>query len=141
MPEVQESIEINASPEECYKVIWDFAKYPEFLDSVDATKVKKKKGNTCEVEFSVSVIKTVNYTVKAKGVPGESVEWQLVAGDFFKKNDGHWDLEELEDGVTLATYTLDVDMRMFVPKTVTKMLIGSNLPGMLQAFKERIESL
>ncbi len=123
MPKVQESIEIKASPAACYKVIWDFAKYPDFVDAVKAISVRKKKEKTCEVDFTLDLIKTVTYTIKAHGEPGDFVEWDLVAGQLFKKNWGRWDLEELKKGLTLATYTLDVEFSLFVPGPIAKMLV------------------
>lgn len=140
MPEVQDSIEIAATPKECHKIVWDFAKYPEFVDGVKSTKVAKKKPTSCEVDFLVSLIKEVDYSIKASCKPGEWVKWDLIEGGAFTKNSGRWDFEELDDGLTLATYTLDIEFALKVPKLIAKKLVGSSLPSMLKTFKKRIEA-
>jgi coenzyme Q-binding protein COQ10 len=140
MAKVSQTIEINASPQACYDVITDYESYPDFLPETKAIQVGKKSGNTAEVTFTIEVIKKVSYTLKMVGKPPKSVSWSMIKGEMMKSNDGGWDLEEVKSGVTKATYSIDVNLGLLVPGAVSKMLIGSNLPTMLKAFKQRIES-
>lgn len=141
MPAVSESIEIKATPKQCYAVITDYKNYPEFLKELDAIEVKSKKGNTAEVTYQINLIKKIRYTLKMTGKPHERVEWSFVEGDVMKDNHGYWEFEEIKKGVTRATYHVDITFGLFVPSLITKKLIGSNLPSMLKAYKERIESV
>lgn len=140
MPQVAESIEINASPKKCYAVITDYESYPEFLDNVGDVTVSGKKGEACEVTYGLNLIKRITYTLKMNGKPPGRVEWKFVKGDVMKKNEGHWELQEIKKGVTKATYHLDIELGLFVPGAITKKLVGKSLPDMLQSFKERIEN-
>lgn len=139
MPKVCESIEIKASSKACYDVMWDYQSYPEFVPGVSSITLAKKKKNEVDVVFGVNLIKDVIYTVHVKGTPSVSIEWHLLEGSLFKKIEGRWDLEDVKKGHTLATYTLDIEFNLYVPGVVAKTLVGSSLPGMLKAFKNRIE--
>lgn len=140
MPAVSESIEIKASPKTCYDVITDYKNYPEFLKELHHVEVKNKKGHMAEVTYQINLIKKIRYTLKMTGKPHERVEWSFVEGDVMKDNHGYWKFEEIKKGVTRATYFVDITFGLFVPSLITKKLIGSNLPTMLKAYKERIES-
>lgn len=140
MATTEQSIEIKASPKKCYEVIADYESYKEFLPDLKNVIVKNHKGDAAEVTYEISVIKTISYTLKMKGTPHSKVEWSFVKGDIMKDNHGYWELEEIKKGVTKATYHITIELPMLVPGSVTKALIGKNLPEMLNNFKKRIES-
>ncbi len=137
---VSQTIEIKATPKQCYKVLADYESYPEFLKDLKSVEIKKKKANSCEVTYHISVIKDISYTVKMNGKPDNHLSWSFVEGDFMKDNHGSWELEEIKKGVTQATYNVEVKFGLLVPGAVTKALVGNHLPQMLKAFKARIES-
>ena len=138
MAKATQSIEIKADPKDCYDVITDFGNYPQFLNETKSVEVVKKGANAWEVKFTIEVIKKVSYTLNIVGKPGKGLSWSLISGDMMKSNDGGWVLEDL-GGKTLVTYSIEVNLGLFVPGAVSKMLIGSNLPSMLEKFKKRIE--
>lgn len=141
MPSVSKTIEIKASPKRCYEVITDYENYPEFFKELHEVQVSEKKGNTALVTYEINLIKKIHYTLKMVGKPHKRVEWTFVEGDIMKDNHGFWELEEIKKGVTRATYNIDITFGLFVPSLITKKLIGFNLPAMLQACKEKVESI
>jgi len=140
MAGASQSIIIKATPKQCLDVISDYESYPEFLKEVSEVSVGKKSGNTIEVTFYLELIKKFSYTLKMVTKAPTEVTWTFVKGEVMKDNKGSWLLEDLGDGTTEATYTIDVSLGLLVPGAISKMLIGSNLPSMLKSFKERIES-
>jgi coenzyme Q-binding protein COQ10 len=140
MAKTSRSIVINATPQQCYDVIWDCRSHPQFLDELRNVKVLKDDAHDVRAEFTVKIIKEVKYTIDLHGKPGESMSWSLVKG-FFKKNDGLWTLKDLGDGKTDCTYSIDVEFGLMVPSSVVKMLQEQQLPKVLEAFKKQIESL
>lgn len=136
---VAESIEIKATPERCYGVITAYEAYPEFLPETKDVAVANKSKAGATVTYSLELIKKISYTLKMAHKPPKSVSWKLIKGDFMKKNEGEWCLDEIKKGVTRATYKIDIDLGLFVPGMISKKLIGSSLPAMMQAFKKRIE--
>ncbi len=141
MAGAKESIEINASPEVVFGVIIAYEKYPEFLDDVSAVKVLSRGDGTARIEQTLSLVKEVTMTLKLTEVENTSVRWVTEGGSkFLKKNDGSWELEDLGNGRTRATYGLDVEVGMWVPKTIINKMTGSTLPKTLEAFKKRAEA-
>ncbi len=140
MPQASSSIIVAVPPKALYEVAIDFEKYPEFLPDVKFAKVKKRQGSNLIVDFEISVIKKIRYTLKVSGTPGKKIGWSLVEGDLFKKNEGGWTFEDLK-GKTKGTYTIEIDFGLFVPSMITSRLIGANLPAMMKRFKERAEGL
>lgn len=141
MPVAQRSIDIDVPPARVMEVVTDFAAYPRFLaDMNESTVLRTEPGGVWVVRFAVQVIRRVEYTLRLVKVSETQVRWSMVEGAF-KANNGGWDLEPLDDGTrTRATYTLDLDLGMFVPGSVLKTLLEHNLPATLQAFKQRAEA-
>lgn len=139
MAKAEQSIEIKATTKQCFDVITDFESYPDFLKETKGVKIEKKSGNTTEVTFTLELIKKFSYTLKMLAKPTTNLSWSFVKGEIMKDNKGEWVLEDLGGGKTKANYSVDVNLGMFVPGAISKMLIGSNLPAMMDAFKKRIE--
>jgi ribosome-associated toxin RatA of RatAB toxin-antitoxin module len=140
MPKSVRSIVIQAPPDKCYAVIADFEKYPEFVSELKKAKVLSRDKNRSRIEFTIKVLKEINYTLDITGEPPTGLRWTLFKG-FMKKNDGGWKLKDVGGGRTEATYEVDVEFGLMVPSSVIKMLQENNLPKMLEAFKKRIETL
>lgn len=117
------------------KVIMDYEHYPQHLEGIDKASIVADKGKSKDVLFQLNLIKTFTYTLRLTETD-EGVSWVLVEGDLFKKNDGSWKLKPVEGGKKVeATYSLNLDFKMFVPGMVTKKLAGSQLPSMMQEFE------
>lgn len=140
MPVAQRSIEIDVPPAALMRVICDFAAYPRFLpDMVDVT-VLRAEPTRWTVKYALRIIRRVEYTLDHVREGDTRLRWALVEGAF-KSNNGGWELEPLDGGTrTRATYTLDIDIGMFVPGSVLKTLLEQNLPATLAAFKRRAEA-
>ena len=141
MAGAEESIEINASPDVVYAIIIDYEKYPLFLEDVSAVRVLERGDGFARIEQTLSLVKEVTMTLKLTEVENKSVQWVTESGSrFLKKNDGGWRLEDLGNGRTRATYGLDVEVGMWVPKKIINKMTGSTLPKTLEAFKKRAEA-
>jgi ribosome-associated toxin RatA of RatAB toxin-antitoxin module len=128
------------SPEQFFKIIADFEKYPEFLSEVKQCKVLKADGNKKLVEFQVSVIKTFSYRLWLTEEGPKRLSWTLEGGDLFKTSVGSWDLTD-KGGKTEAKYAVEATFKVFVPGPVAKALVNVNLPNMMKAYQQRVKSL
>ena len=126
-------IEIN----KLYSTLIDYAKYPEFVDGVNAIKVMAQNETTAKVEYSLNVIKTFKYIINLKQEKPTKISWTLDSGDLFKKNNGEWKLKDLGNGKTEVTYSLELDFKLFAPSSILSALTEKNLPAMMQAFFKR----
>ena len=139
MEAVKQSVEINVSPHRLYEVLTDFEAYPGFVPNQSAVKILQSEDNRWRVQFELSIVKKLTYTLDLVGEPGRSLRWFLVEGDMMKSNTGGWTLEENDAGHTLAKYEIEVLFGGFVPKSVSRSLIQKTLPSNLAAFKQEAE--
>lgn len=128
------------SAEEVFKVIMDFESYPKFLPEVKNCKVLKKNKDSVDVEMTVNFVKTAKYSIRVFSEKNKRVWWNLIEGDFFKKNDGEWLFEDLGTQ-SQVTYSLDVDFKIFVPSMISKKAVAVSLPTMIKNFKKRLGDL
>lgn len=139
MASVTRTIFINAPIERVFAVITDFAAYPQFLPDVTSARVLRTAGDTQDVQFSLKLMTTVQYTLRMQLDSPQGVAWHLVEGQFMRSNSGSWALRTVADG-TEAIYTVDIGLGMLVPKLITNALVEGNLPTTLAAFKARAEA-
>lgn len=139
MPGATQTIEINTPRQFFFDVISDFDSYGDFLSEVKHTRTLSDDGTSAVVHYAVEIIKKVEYSLRFTRQNPEKLTWELESASLMKSNSGSWVLEELGPERTRATYTVDVAARVFVPKAVVNMLVGSTLPATLNQFKEEAE--
>ena len=124
-----------------WDVITDYEGYADFVEGLESIEVTKRQGKVTVANYTVSMFgKKVRYTLKHTEVPKKSLKWTMLEGEFFKHNDGGWDLKPLGDDKVEATYTVDVGFPLLVPKAIVNTLTGTQLPTMMKAFEERAKS-
>ncbi len=117
-----------------YQAIVDYHSYPDFVDGMKSVEVKGDN-----VTYTLSLIKEVTYTLKMSHKPHQEVSWSLVSGDMMKVNNGKWTLKDLGNGKTEVTYSLEVELKGFLPGLgmIEKTLVNTNLPLNMKAFAKR----
>ena len=131
----------DAPVEKVYKMLTDYESYPEYVDGTSDVTVKSMDENGGEVEFKINIIKKFSYSLKFSHEAPLSVSWEFIDGDLFSKNDGSWQLTDNGDGTTSASYKLDLEFKIKVPGMILKKLTGSNLPKMMDNYRDRLEEL
>ena len=140
MPGAQRTITINAPVEKCWSVISDYERYPEFLPEVKKIRTHNRRGAEVDVQYEAEVVKIIKYTVHMKEEAPKKLSWSFIDGEFMKDNKGGWLLEDGGNGTTKATYSIEVEVGMLVPKTIVNALVDTQLPKLLENFKKRIEA-
>ena len=141
MAHATESIEIDCPPDRLLAVITDFARYPEFLPEIVDAKVISEEAGVWEVAFALQIVRRLEYTLRLEQPTPLKVQWSLVEG-VFRVNTGSWSLESLDEGSrTCATYEVETQVGMYVPRSLMKTLVSRSLPDMLGRFKKRAESM
>ncbi|RME16288.1 MAG: polyketide cyclase [Bdellovibrio sp.] len=140
MSQAQTTEVFNCTPEQFFKIITDYEKYPEFLTEVKECRILQEEGNKKLVEYKINLIRSFTYRLWMTEEPFTKVSWVFDSGDLFKVSTGSWVLEE-DAGKTRATYTLEAKFKMFVPGPVAKTLVNVNLPNMMSAYHKRVEEL
>jgi ribosome-associated toxin RatA of RatAB toxin-antitoxin module len=134
----------HATAQECFDAITDFESYPEWNTGLQECRVLEhdEQGRGSLVESVLDLkLKTIRYTLRYdySGAPTH-LRWRSVAGDV-KRIDGEYTFEQLGDGTTRMTYSVDVDFGMFVPGPVKNMLKTVTVRNAVRELKARVEAL
>lgn len=130
----------NSPIEKIYEVITNYDSYPEFVDGCSSVNVLSQTDTEARVEFGLNLIKKFKYILVLKQSKPNEISWSFESGDIFKKNEGHWKLKDLGDGKTDVTYSLEVEVKGFAPKSLVNSLTEKNLPAMLKSYEGRCKS-
>lgn len=141
MPGATQSIIIDTPAKVIYDVVLDFKNYPKFLKESKNVQILESNAKSIIAEFEIRVIKTLSYTLDFKMTPHKKIVWSFIQGDLFKDNKGSWTFKPLGKDKTEAVYNAEIELGILVPKVITNMLVGSNLPNMLNAFKKQAERI
>ena len=133
MPSVSKTVTFDAPIEAVYNVLVDYARYPDFVDGCDSTKILAQDEKGARVEYGLNLIKKFKYTLNLKHERPTKVSWSFESGDIFKVNEGAWQLKDL-GGKTEVQYDLTVEVKGFAPGALVRSLTEKNLPAMLEAY-------
>ncbi len=91
------------------------------------------------VEFRVDAkVKTVRYVLRYHPEPPSRLWWEYVDGDV-RSVSGEYELSDLGDGTTRATYRLEIDPGRLVPGPVKKALTDGVMRTSVRELKARLE--
>jgi len=129
--------------EKMYQAIIDYKSYPKFVDGMKSVEVTSETPEGATVKFNLSMVKEISYTLKLAHKKNHEVSWSLVGGDMMKVNNGKWTLKDLGGARTEVTYSLEVELKGFLPGLgmIEKTLVNTNLPLNMKAFAKRAASL
>jgi ribosome-associated toxin RatA of RatAB toxin-antitoxin module len=104
--------EINAPIQQVWELVEDVAKAPEWQGGLKDVRVLERdpdgRATLCE-SHSDGKVRTIKSNVRFVYDGPTRLSWTQEKGDL-KSVDGSWQLEDLGDGRTRATYVLDVDL-------------------------------
>jgi ribosome-associated toxin RatA of RatAB toxin-antitoxin module len=133
---------VSADKDKLFQAISRYEDYPQFVDNCKSAKVERKGTGQARVDYHVSLIKDVNYTLDHREDPGAGVmEWTLVGSDTFKVNNGKWQLTSVGPGKTDVKYSLEVEFKIPVPGLILNRLIKGPLPSMVKSFVDRANQI
>lgn len=134
------SVEIHTPIDLLYDVIVDYERYPEFVPWMTGARVLEREGERATVAFELDLIKRIDYVLELEGTRPTQLSWTLRDGRWMRRNDGCWELADLGSRGVRATYTIDLEFEVLVPRGIMTRLAGTNLPRTLEVFRERAES-
>jgi ribosome-associated toxin RatA of RatAB toxin-antitoxin module len=132
----------DGSPDEVFRGIHCYEKYPEYLPGVTGIKVlpAKVKGSVAQVRYELKLVKSFHYTLNMFEENPNRIWWTLDDSNIMKHNNGGWTLTPAggEVGKTKAVYALDVGFSGFVPQKIVDQITKANLPAMMKGFQKLI---
>jgi hypothetical protein len=107
-----DSIEIDAPIEHCFDVIADVEHAPEWQGSMKTAEALEydEDGRPLLVETRIdALVASVKLVLRFSYGEPTGMQWSREQGDL-KSLEGRWALEDLGDGRTRATYSLDIGL-------------------------------
>jgi len=142
----KKTVEIEAPIERCYEIAADIENAPEWQGSLREVDVLERdaEGRAELVETkSDAKVKTVSTRLRFSYDPPNEIRWTQEKGDV-KSLVGWWDLEDLGDGRTRATYALEADpgrmLGMMLRGPVVDQVRNFLLGGAAEGLKRQAES-
>ena len=105
------TIEVNASPEDCYALVLELDRYPEWQSQVRSADVLDRDGEGRPVvveTVSDARVRVIKYRLRYVHEPPHRMSWTYIDGDV-KDLNGEYLFEPAGDGRTSVTFRLAVD--------------------------------
>ena len=135
---------VAAPPEQCFAVVSDIERYPEWAADIKDVTVRSRDadGRPAEVTFRAGAFgRSTSYTLSYdySGAPG-ALAWKQTAGDLTSKLDGRYSFERADNGSTEVAYTLEVELRVPLPGFIKRRAQSRIMHTALEELKTRVES-
>ncbi len=139
------SIEIDAPIEEVFAVAADVEGSPRWQPEIKLAECLERDRDGRQVLVRTETdgkVRTLNSTLRFGYDEPTSITWEQTAGDL-KSVEGSWELEDLGEGRTRATYWMEVDLGRMLGMVIRGPLVGllrgqlvESMPGKLKGFVE-----
>lgn len=138
------SIEISATPQECYRFICNFEKYVEWASAVKKVNIIKIENNRPKiVEYIINLgllPKDFRYVLNYKyDDTNLLLSWTYVEGSL-RDVQGEYLFKPAGQNRTKATYKLAVDPGFWVPEIIKNKIINIAMKGSMEEFRKAVES-
>lgn len=138
-----QSIEIQASPDEVFRVAAAVEAYPEWADGVKEVQVlaTDEQGRAAQAHFVVdAMLRVISYTLDYTYDEPHSMSWIAQPSDDITELEGSYEFTELEEGGTSVVYALRAKPAFSIPgflrRQVEKQIVGTALRGL----RKRVEA-
>ena len=139
-----ERMVVGASSEQCFAVVSDIERYPEWAADIKDVSVQSRddEGRPASVTFRAGAFgRSTSYTLSYDySAAPRALAWKQTAGDLTSKLDGRYSFEKADDGSTEVTYTLEVELRVPLPGFIKRRAQSRIMHTALEELKARVES-
>lgn len=135
------STSVAGTPEQCFAVLVDFERYPEWSSPVTSCRIlsRGEDGLPKEVAFELDMtLKTLRYTLAYRFDPPHGGDWSLVAGDV-SGVEGSYRFTP-EGARTTATCTQAIDVGFWVPGFLKRTFEHKALADSVEEFRRAVEA-
>jgi ribosome-associated toxin RatA of RatAB toxin-antitoxin module len=140
----ERSAEIQAPIDEVYAVLVDVEDYPRWQPDVKSVEVFERDSQGRPVLAGITQdakVRTLGVRVRYTHHAPREISWRLDGKGDVKAMNGAWRLEDLGDGRTRATYSLEVDpgmaLSLLLRGPVAQKVTDHVLDGTLDALRRR----
>jgi len=134
---------VEATPDRCFAVATDFARYPEWVAAIKSVQIDRRddEGRATRVTYRAGALgRTVSYSLAYDySAAPRKLSWRQEASDLTARIDGSYLFEPLGPR-TDVTYHLAVDLKLPVPAFIKRRAEGLIIHAALRELKGRAES-
>ena len=139
-----ERMVVAAGPEQCFHVVSDIERYPEWAADIKQVVVESRdgEGRPAVATFRAGAFgRSTSYTLAYDYVDApRTLAWKQTAGDLTSMLDGSYRFDSAGDGSTEVTYTLEVELRVPLPGFIKRRAQSRIMHTALEELKPRVES-
>jgi uncharacterized membrane protein len=134
------SVIIEASPEQCFDVITDFASYPKWNKALTKAVVEKeRRGVAKQVAFELDArVKKIRYVLAYSQHRPRELTWSSVDGDV-REISGSYRFKKLDADRTEATCRQTIDLGFWLPGPLRRLAEATALEQSVAEFKAEAE--
>ncbi|MBV9661660.1 MAG: SRPBCC family protein [Acidimicrobiales bacterium] len=140
---VAERMIIRGTPEDCYAVLTDFERYPDWAADIKSVSIESRddQGRALQVTFRAAAFgRSTSYTLQYDYRHGpRELSWVQTSGDITRRLDGSYQLAQSGDGGTEIVYQLVVDLKVPLPGFVKRRAEGRIMGTALRELKAFVE--
>jgi len=141
--QVAERMIIRGTPEDCYTVLSEFGRYPEWAADIKSVHVDEhdETGRPRVVTYRAAAFgRSTSYTLRYDySKAPEELSWVQTAGDLTRRLDGSYHLSSTGDGGTEIVYKLVVDLKVPLPGFVKRRAEGRIMGTALRELRAVVE--
>lgn len=141
--QVAERMIIRGTPEDCFTVLTEFERYPDWAADIKTVTVDERDdaGRAVVVTFRAAAFgRSTSYTLRYDyGAAPEELSWVQTDGDLTRRLDGSYHLSPSGDGGTEIVYKLVVDLKVPLPGFVKRRAEGRIMTTALRELKAVVE--
>ena len=137
MATIERTIEIEASAEKLYEVVFDIEQYPSFLTWCDSSEILSIEDNLVTASLTISILgfKSTITTLNKMHRP-KRIEMSLQEGPF-KSFKGIWLFEEIALEKTRVSYSMKYQIANAITNIMVKQKLSSLIDQFLGEFVEK----
>ncbi len=133
--------QIDAPKERLYYIICDFVRWSEWWPGCQEAKIVSDKGNTKQVEVTLTGMKTITMGLEFDLTPVQLINFRKFSGKDVKDYVGSFKLMPSSDGAgTVVMSEMEMDAGSMVPKFMVGKIMEKSLQQTADALKLRVNT-
>jgi coenzyme Q-binding protein COQ10 len=141
MPRFAERRHLPYSPQQLFDLVADVEKYPDFVPSVAAAKVRRREGSTVWVDMVVGT-HLLRKRFASKAALDRPGRIDISSRDaLFERYDQHWTFEPAADGGTVIEFRVDFEFRSRLLQMIMGAYLEDSAKAMVSAFRRRARQM
>jgi ribosome-associated toxin RatA of RatAB toxin-antitoxin module len=135
------TVEIAATPAQCFEVLLDFERYPDWSTAVSKARILERdaEGVGRIVEFHIDAkVKTIRYVLEYKYKKPGSLTWKSVDGDV-EAIEGFYKLKKLGADRTEASCRQEITLGFWLPGPLRRLAERTALVQSVNEFRDEVQ--